>query len=124
MIQFSEQLIQTGTATQINLKPILSYTTDDAISTFTPNERNCYANGEANLTYLPYNLGFRYEMNNCLIDQGIRDIIWNCRCTPRFWDECVYCDDGYAAFIPYCTGKGLHCANTRLKSMGIDHPAN
>ena len=80
MIQFSEQLIQPGTATQINLKPILSYTTDDAISTFTPNERNCYANGEANLTYLPYNLGFRYEMNNCLIDQAIRDIEWNCRC--------------------------------------------
>ena len=84
MIQFSSQLINTGTETQINLKPTLSYTTDDAISTFTPEERGCYADGEANLTYLPYYLGFRYEMNNCLIDQGIRDIIWNCRCIPNF----------------------------------------
>ena len=115
MIQFSEQLINTGTATQINLKPILSYTTDDAISTFTPNERNCYANGEANLTHLPYNLGFRYEMNNCLIDQRIRDIIWNCRCLPHFAD---YLPD-YLQFIPMCFGEKLYCANSRMRSMGM-----
>ena len=126
MIQFSEQLIQPGTATQINLKPILSYTTDDAISTFTPNERNCYANGEANLTYLPYNLGFRYEMNNCLIDQAIRDIEWNCRCIPTFGlggldpaGKSVYDDDYYD--MPRCRGENLYCANARKKSMGLQY---
>ena len=70
MFQFSSQFVSTGTKTQVNLKPTLSYTTDSAISRFTPDERGCYAEGEANLTYLPYQLGFRYAMNNCLMNQG------------------------------------------------------
>lgn len=128
MIQFSSQLINTGTATQIILKPILRYTTDAAISTFAPEERNCYANGEANLTYLPYELGFRYEMNNCLIEQAIRDIIWNCRCIPTFGlggldaaGKSVHQDDYYD--MPRCRGEKLHCANTRKKSMGMQSVA-
>ena len=125
MIQFSSQLIYTGSATQINLKPTLRYTTDTAISTFNPDQRGCYATGEANLTYLPYYLGFRYEMNNCLIDQAIRDIIWNCRCVPIFGlggldpaGKSVY-QQGYHD-IPRCRGEKLHCANARIKSIGMD----
>ena len=68
MIQFSSQLISTGLETHINLKPTLSYTTDNAISKLSPLDRDCYTDGEANLTYLPYSSGYRYEMNNCLID--------------------------------------------------------
>ena len=79
MIQFSSQLIWTGTETQINLKPIISETSKEAIADFSPEVRQCYAEGEQNLTYLTYEDAYRYEMNNCLIDQGIRDIIWNCR---------------------------------------------
>ena len=59
------------------MKPIISYTTDQAIQMFSPEQRGCYADGEANLTHLPYSSGFRYEMNNCLIDKLINDIIWN-----------------------------------------------
>ena len=114
MIQFSSQLIFTGTETQINLKPIISNTTEDAISLFPPIDRKCYADGEANLTYLRYDEGFRYEMNNCLIDQGIRDIIWNCRCMPSFG----YVEE-YLKFIPMCSGEKLLCANTRMKSLGM-----
>ena len=72
MIQFSSQLIYTGTETQINLKPIISNTTEYALSTLSIDDRDCYAEGEANLTYLTYSDGYRYEMNNCLVDQGIR----------------------------------------------------
>ena len=72
MIQFSSQLIYPGSETQINLKPIISSTTINAINNFSPDNRNCYADGEANLTYLTYDHGYRYEMNNCLVDQGIR----------------------------------------------------
>ena len=75
----------TGTETQINLKPIITETSEDAIWKFSPEMRQCYTEGEKNLTYLPYKEAFRYEMNNCLIDQGIGDIIWNCRCIPRFF---------------------------------------
>ena len=115
VIQFSSQLINSGTVTQINLKPTITYTTKNAISTFSPEDRFCYADGEANLTYLKYAFGFRYEMNNCIVDEGVRDIIWNCRCTPRFY---VFTPD-YSLFIPSCTGEGLYCANTRMKSLGL-----
>ena len=114
MIQFSSQLIFPGSETQINLKPTISKTTDAAISLFDPEERKCYAEGEANLTYLRYDAGFRYEMNNCLIDHGIRDIIWHCRCMPSFG----YVEE-YLKFIPMCTGEKLLCANTRMKSIGM-----
>ena len=116
MIQFSSQLIFPGSETQINLNPIISRTSDAAISLFDPVERKCYADGEANLTYLKYDEGFRYEMDNCLIDQGIRDIIWNCRCMPSFG----YVGADYLAFIPMCSGEKLMCANTRMKSLGME----
>ena len=111
MIQFSSQLIFTGTETLINLKPTISYTTDDAISKFHSKDRGCYANGEANLNYLIKEYGYRYEMNNCLIDESIRDIIWNCRCIPNFmpnYDTFIQ----YNIFIPICFGEKLHCAKT------------
>ena len=117
MTQFSSQLIFTGVETQINLKPTITNTTEEAISFLSPTERQCYAEGEANLTYLPYKEGYRYEMNNCLIDQGIRDIIWNCRCMPTLFDY-DYLED-YLDYIPVCFGEKLHCANTRAKSMGM-----
>ena len=88
---------------------------EDAISLFPPIDRKCYADGEANLTYLRYDEGFRYEMNNCLIDQGIKDIIWNCRCMPSFGPEMA----DYLAYIPMCSGEKLLCANTRMKSIGM-----
>ena len=75
-----------GAETQINIKPQIVDTSEEAIKLFDPEQRGCYAEGEANMTYLIHSNGFRYEMNNCLIDEGIRDIIWNCRCLPRFYD--------------------------------------
>ena len=119
MIQFSSQLILTGTETQINVKPTITYTTNDAISKFSPEDRLCYTDGEANLTYLAYWLGYRYEMNNCLIDEGIRDIIWNCRCIPKFIYDSAVAE--YTAFIPHCTGRKLFCANKRAKYMGMQN---
>ena len=119
MIQFSSQLINTGTETQITLKPSVSYTTVDAIKRFYPEERGCYADGEVNLTYLTYEDGYRYEINNCLIDQGIRDIIWNCRCTPRIWPSWHSIYFEYGKFLEHCSGKGLHCETTRFKSLGL-----
>ena len=83
IMQFSSDLLKPGTETQINLKPTIISTTDNAIQQFTPSERNCYTDGEANLTHLRYDEGFRYEMNNCLIDEKIADIIWNCKCNPN-----------------------------------------
>jgi hypothetical protein len=60
MIQFSSEFIFPGSINQINLKPIIINTTLDAINKFSPEVRNCYADGKANLTYLTYGHGFRY----------------------------------------------------------------
>ena len=72
MMQFLSQLVNTGMETHINLMPTVSYTTETAISTMYPKTRNCYDNGEANLTYLPISSGFKYSLNNCIINEMIR----------------------------------------------------
>ena len=114
MIHFSSQLIRPGSETQIDLQPKIIETSKEAISGFSPKDRQCYDEGEQNLTYLTYKDAYRYEMNNCLIDQGIRDIIWNCRCLPNFgfYEE-------FWEFIPICSGEKLFCANEKTKSMGM-----
>ena len=52
MMQFGSALLHSGTETQINIKSTVSYATESAISTFSPKVRDCYVDGEANLTYL------------------------------------------------------------------------
>ena len=86
MIQFSSQLISTGIETHINVKPTISYTTNNAISMLAPEDRDCYTDGEANLNFLSYADGYKYEMNNCLIDEMIGNIIWQCGCVPSYFE--------------------------------------
>ena len=51
-------------------------------------------------------------MDNCLIEKGISDIIWNCRCIPEFY--------GYrVGNLPYCRGKKLFCAKEKIHNMGF-----
>ena len=117
MMKFSSKLIYTGTATMVNLKPTISYTTDEAIRTFRPHERGCYTDGEANLTYLSYKDGYRYQINNCLIDQLMRDIIWHCKCMPYFDDNDHH---EYLEIIPWCSGQKLYCANEKIESVTLE----
>ena len=89
----------------------------EAISSFTPEERGCFADvDKKNLTYLPYSWGYRYDLNNCLIDQMIRDIILNCQCIPSF---AVYLPE-YMEFLDNCNGERLYCAKWRMKN----YPSN
>ena len=69
-MQFSSDFFNLGTHTQINIKPSVFEMTNYAIESFSPEERGCYVKGEANLTYFPYHLGYRYVVNNCLINEG------------------------------------------------------
>ena len=76
IIRYSSQLIHTGTETQINVKPVVTYTTDHAKS-LTYERRGCYTKREVNLTYLLYDKGYHYNMNNCLLNEGIRGYFHN-----------------------------------------------
>ena len=125
IMQFSSDLLNPGSETQINLKPTLSKTTDDAISRFSPTNRDCYSDGEGQLTHFTREEGYRYEMNNCFVDKKIKEIVWNCRCRPVVWEKCTSCgsDDVYynaMETLPSCTGRGLYCANERMTFIGQD----
>ena len=120
MMQFSSQVITVGTDNRINLMPTVSYTTDAAISMMNPEERKCYAREEAQLTYLPKSSGFKYSLNNCIINEVITHIIWCCRCIPAFtsiWIQKKYYNpfDG----LEFCKGEALQCAKQRMQSIGV-----
>ena len=114
MMQFSSQFIQAGSETQINMRPSISFTTEEAIEGLNPDERKCNVEFENNLTALSYDGGFRYEMNNCLVDEGLLRIYWNCRCFPLF---STY--DSYMDFLGPCKDKSLYCAREITKGMGF-----
>ena len=115
MMQFSSQLINAGTETQINVNPTVIHTTDHALSRLKPEERGCYAKGEVNLTFLPYTSGYKYSMNNCIINEVIAYILWECRCIPAFASSWI--EEQYSKEINSCFGKNLYCANDRMNSM-------
>ena len=69
-----------------------------------------------NLTYHKYSDGFRYQMDNCLIDNAIRAIIWECRCKPSFYD-CFDRDE--CANLGFCVGSGLYCLRSKLEAMAV-----
>ena len=119
MIQFSSQMISPGFETHINLRPTLSYTTKNAISMLYPSDRGCYSTNEANLSYLSYSEGYRYVMNNCLIDQIIGDILWQCGCKPSFYENYKGIENltDKDKVNVTCAGKKLDCAIERMKSM-------
>lgn len=114
MVQFSSQYIHTGMETQVCVTPTLTYTTDFAIKTLTPEQRGCYESHEIELAHLIEENGYRYALQNCLIDQGVESIHWNCRCDPAFGDG----TGGAASFLDGCTGQNLKCANDILKIIG------
>ena len=61
----------------------------------------------------------KIEMNNCLIDQIIGDILWQCGCKPSFYENF----EGIENLTTKeqrnvtCSGKRLDCAIERMKSM-------
>lgn len=79
IMEHSAIFVLTGTETQLAVAPSLTYTTTDAIEAFNPLERKCYRDFEVNLTYFPYEDGYRYDMGNCMFHEAIKLIIWECR---------------------------------------------
>ena len=53
-----------GTDNQIGLAPTLMATSQNALENFSPSERDCYAENEISLKYLPRSHEFRYNINH------------------------------------------------------------
>ena len=116
IVEHTSLFVHTGSETQIAVSPSLTYTTEAAINAFDPVDRKCLQEFEANLTYFPYHEGYRYEMNNCLLHEAIKKIIWDCRCKPSFH---VVEIPEYPNALPYCTGEKLVCLQSKLSNMAI-----
>ena len=63
---------------------------------------------------MPYERGYRYIMNNCLLHEAIVQIVWDCKCKPSFHNS-----DLFPPELKYCTGKELNCLQSKLSSMAI-----
>ena len=112
--------IHAGTVTQIALAPKVTFTSKEALSNFSPEDRNCYHVDEMNLTYLTHAAGYDYSLENCLFDNAIRDIIWQCRCIPAFHFRCLGCEDIYPdGQLGNCAGTGLNCVRYILDAISI-----
>ena len=74
--------IAPGTENQIAVTPTLIVTSPNAMSRFTPAERDCYSEDEISLQYLPRDHGYRYEMSNCLFESAFENILNECKCFP------------------------------------------
>ena len=55
-------------------------------------------------------------MDNCIIDNLIGNIIWNCRCIPN-----IASSEAKERFsnmeLKFCKGEGLNCANAEMDSI-------
>ena len=60
-------------------------TSSNAISRFTPEERDCYVHDEVNLKSLPLKKGYRMSMKNCLYDKALHATKARCGCKPPFY---------------------------------------
>ena len=78
IMEFSSFYLQSGMVTQIAVSPSITYTSKSAIKALEPTKRNCYEEHEANLTYFPYAYGYRYGMDNCLMNEAIESIVLEC----------------------------------------------
>ena len=82
-----------------------------------PKERNCYENGEMKLTYLLNSYGFRYSLDNCIIDNLIRSIIWNCGCLPNIAPSEIWKKYKTMSLDTCWFGEKLDCANKEIGSV-------
>jgi hypothetical protein len=53
----------------------LFYIEQAAMDRFSPQQRDCYSEGEIELKYLPRDHGYRYEMSNCLFEATFEHIL-------------------------------------------------
>ncbi len=81
---FTDQLELLNFQSNIVVAPSLYYTSESAISRLKPADRQCFEDREVNLTYLSWDLGFHYDLSNCLLNMAINRAFEECNCTPFY----------------------------------------
>lgn len=68
-----------------SLAPMIVDTTDQVISRFSPEVRQCYSDEEVSLRTLSMDWGFRYSKKNCFYAALIEKVFSNCSCVPEYY---------------------------------------
>lgn len=108
--------IHPGLLSEIAVVPTTTNTTEDAIKTFDPEDRDCYYDKEVNLKYLTYEIGYRYSLQNCMYNALLQRVAEQCHCILYlgYW----FVKDKHPE-LDICHGsQKLHCANTLLNKLG------
>lgn len=98
------------------MRPMLSYNTPEALKALTPKERQCYQDHEVDLKHVSKERGYQYDMNNCLFNFALEQILKTCKCRPIFQPN-----GGRGANttkVPYCTGKSIVCMYDLIADIG------
>ena len=118
-------LLPPGSSTQLPLKATLTSTSSNALQRFTPTERDCYAEQEVDLKFLPRDYGYRlkndlcfsppkydlrYSLSNCLFEAGLEEILRQCGCVPE--------EFGFEE--KSCQGGQLGCMRKIMAKIGED----
>jgi hypothetical protein len=94
------------------LTPTVLNTTENALSRFSPKDRDCYSDGEFELMILNLEQGYRYSIRNCLYESVLEKIMSSCKCLPSYPEIFFYQP------LPFCRGENLTCAISWLNLMG------
>ena len=108
--------IPSGSRNQIEIKPTLISTSQNAIERFAPKDRDCYTDQEVHLKYLPKNYGYRYAMHNCYFQSTLEMIMTTCQCFPTFHP--IVKEVSEEKFNDCTTQNSYKCANQILHQFG------
>ena len=115
-----------GTETLLTLDAI-KFNTNERTYSIDPPNRNCYLDGEFDLKYTPYDLGFVYTLDNCQINAYVDVVVKNCSCLPPM----IFADHNETVLnsVPWlmkykvkCERSELQvqlCIKTRLKRLPV-----
>ena len=83
-LEHGSLLVSAGEHTLMSSKPIVTWTTEDAVEKLNPSKRDCYVDGEAHLRYFEWEMGYFYNLNNCFFNYALHRILKECKCRPFF----------------------------------------
>ena len=109
-----------GTETLLTLDATKFNTNERTYPIDAPN-RNCYLDGEFDLKYTPYDLGFVYTLDNCQINAYVDVVVKNCSCLPPM----IFADHNETVLnsVPWLMKYKVKCERSEL-CLQILHALN
>jgi hypothetical protein len=69
----------------VSLAPTIVNTSENVISRFSPQSRECFTDEEFYLKRLSWESGYRYSFTNCMYEALLDKVLTECKCVPDFF---------------------------------------